>query len=66
MLADNFARHKIRNPQFRKNGVTTADIAKWRDEFITNGTHEFKKNPEESRPATTSRTSRLENARLRV
>ena len=45
MLADNFARHKIRNPQFRKNGVTTADIAKWRDEFITNGTHEFKKNP---------------------
>lgn len=56
MLADNFAGHKVRNPQFRKNGVTTADIAKWRDKSIANGTQEFKKNPEESRPATTSRT----------
>ena len=34
----------------RKHGVTMADIAQWRDEFIAYGTQGFKKNPEDSKP----------------
>ena len=39
----------------RKYGVTMADIAQWRDEFIANGTQGFKKNPEESKLARAER-----------
>lgn len=39
----------------RKHGVTMADIAQWRDEFIANGTQGFKKNPEESKLARAER-----------
>lgn len=39
----------------RKHGVTIAEIAQWRDEFIANGTQGFKKNPEKSKLARAER-----------
>ena len=39
----------------RKYGVTMADIAQWRDEFIDNGTQGFKKDPDEAKLARAER-----------
>lgn len=39
----------------RKYGVTMADIAQWRDEFIENGTQGFKKDPDEAKLARAER-----------
>lgn len=39
----------------RRYGVTMADIAQWRDEFIENGTQGFKKDPDEAKLARAER-----------
>lgn len=33
----------------RKHGVTIADLSLWRDQFIEQGAHGFKRKPEDSR-----------------